>query len=604
VAAGIAFALEGTPEPGTRRFRRRRVRCSGNAMTHDTDSSEPRCGWNAAVDAAFLRRMRICLCVAALAIAAFTLADVPLLARGAWHTGLVRVVQFAVIGLGWRLLRRPMPRGAHFVWATTLVCTLYVTSAIAGVLRHEVATQPITGLAIAFITATLLQWGVWPQLVSVLVAMASIATAQWAVHGDVLRGQDPHMAAGLAVAFCASVLIADQLDRHRRARDHAEALLRRSEERFRALIEGGSEIITIIDAEGQITYESPSLERLFGWTSADAVGQLASAWVHPDDLARVGEAWAAALLGDSRPYESRVRHRDGSWIDVEGVFTNLLDHPAVRGVVVNWRDISERKRAERERARYIHDLARARDRALASTRAKSMFLANVSHEIRTPMNVIIGMTEMALDADLPDDVTDCLRRVHAAAIGLLGIINDILDASKIEAGKLRLERVDVDLRQTIGDAVALHANAAIAKGIALRCTLDDAVPVQVKADPVRLRQTLVNLVANAVKFTEEGRVDVAATVARRQGVQVVVRVEVADTGVGIPWERQAAIFESFTQAEESTSRRYGGTGLGLAICRQLVELMGGRIGVVSTPGAGSTFWFEVPLEVRPRAEAA
>jgi len=187
------------------------------------------------------------------------------------------------------------------------------------------------------------------------------------------------------------------------------------------------------------------------------------------------------------------------------VFTNLLDHPAVGGIVVNWRDIGERKRAEEERARYVHELARARDQALASTRAKSMFLANMSHEVRTPMNVIIGMTDMVLDTDLRSDQRANLERVRAAAIGLLAIINDILDASKIEAGKLTIEAVDMDLRRTLVEAAGLLVPAASAKGLSLTCVIEPDVPAQVKGDPVRVRQTLVNLVGNAVKFTDRGR---------------------------------------------------------------------------------------------------
>src|SRR5436305_1172547 len=235
----------------------------------------------------------------------------------------------------------------------------------------------------------------------------------------------------------------------------------------RSRIERGSDVSTSLDAEGVIRYESPSIERRLGHRAEDLLGARASRYVHPEDLRAVTAAFGRALDGHAVSVECRAARRDGSWCDVEAVFTNLLDHPAVGGIVVNWRDIGERKRAEEERARYVHELARARDQALASTRAKSMFLANMSHEVRTPMNVIIGMTDMVLDTDLRSDQRANLERVRAAAIGLLAIINDILDASKIAAGKLTIEAVDMDLRRTLVEAAGLLIPAARATGLSL-----------------------------------------------------------------------------------------------------------------------------------------
>jgi len=542
-------------------------------------------------------RARVGLWIVLVAVAAFTLADLKLVQHGLRSMLLVRVVQLALIGAASLALRVRMSERLRVASTVAFVSGIYVTSAIAGSLRGGMSTQPITDLAIAFATATTLPWGPWPQLASVTVAVLAIALGEYAVHGT-LAGTSPHMTAGLGVAFLVSVYIAHQLARYRRERDAAEAAVRRNEERFRSLIERGSDVITILDAEGVIRYESPSIERRLGHRAEDRLGERASRYVHPEDLRAVTAAFGRALDGQAVSVECRAARRDGSWRDVEAVFTNLLDHPAVGGIVVNWRDIGERKRAEEERARYVHELARARDQALASTRAKSMFLANMSHEVRTPMNVIIGMTDMVLDTDLRSDQRANLERVRAAAIGLLAIINDILDASKIEAGKLTIEAVDMDLRRTLVEAAGLLVPAARAKGLSLTCVIEPDVPAQVKGDPVRVRQTLVNLVGNAVKFTDRGAITVEARVLRRASSHVVVRVSVIDTGIGIPPERQAGLFESFAQGDDSTTRVYGGTGLGLAICRQLVTLMGGHMGLESQPGRGSTFWFELTMPTR------
>ena len=542
-------------------------------------------------------RARVGLWIVLVAVAVFTLADLKLVQHGLRSMLLVRVVQLALIGTASLALRVRMSERLRVASTVAFVSGIYVTSAIAGSLRGGMSTQPITDLAIAFATATTLPWGPWPQLASVTVAVLAIALGEYAVHGT-LAGTSPHMTAGLGVAFLVSVYIAHQLARYRRERDAAEAAVRRNEERFRSLIERGSDVITILDAEGVIRYESPSIERRLGHRAEDRLGERASRYVHPEDLRAVTAAFGRALDGQAVSVECRAARRDGSWRDVEAVFTNLLDHPAVGGIVVNWRDIGERKRAEEERARYVHELARARDQALASTRAKSMFLANMSHEVRTPMNVIIGMTDMVLDTDLGSEQRANLERVRAAAIGLLAIINDILDASKIEAGKLTIEAVDMDLRRTLVEAAGLLVPAASAKGLSLTCVIEPDVPAQVKGDPVRVRQTLVNLVGNAVKFTDRGAITVEARVLRRASSHVVVRVSVIDTGIGIPPERQAGLFESFAQGDDSTTRVYGGTGLGLAICRQLVTLMGGHMGLESQPGRGSTFWFELTMPTR------
>ncbi len=355
-----------------------------------------------------------------------------------------------------------------------------------------------------------------------------------------------------------------------------------------SIVTSSSEAIVGISLDSRITAWNPAAERLYGYPAAEVIGQRPS-FLPPDALQAVQTLVDDARRGEQlSAFEVDWERPDGTVLPVAMTVSPILDEDGVRGISIIGQDITERRRA----AEYLEQ---AREDALESSRLKSEFLATMSHEIRTPMNGVIGLTSLLLETELDQLQRQYAEGVRGAGDALLTVINDILDFSKLEAGKVVLDPVDFDPHQLIEEVGALLAPAAAAKHLELIAYCTHDVPRVVRGDLQRIRQILLNLASNAVKFTAVGEVTVRAKAEFAGGDRVSLRFEVVDTGIGIATRDQGRLFQSFTQADASTTRRFGGTGLGLAISRGLVEMMDGRIDLESEEGVGSLFWFEIPL---------
>ncbi|MCJ2047838.1 PAS domain S-box protein [Methylobacterium sp. J-078] len=386
---------------------------------------------------------------------------------------------------------------------------------------------------------------------------------------------------------------------HRR---RSEERLRESEARFRLLADYTSDLIVLDDAAGRHRYISPAVTSMLGYSAeeADAIGL--RTLVHGEDGANLDATLRA--LGAEQPTGSaiyRMRRKAGSWIWVEAAFRRIEDTNGIQ-IIQAIRDVSDRQTQEA-------DLKSARAAAEAGARAKAEFLANMSHELRTPLAGILGVHDLLReDATLTRDQARLVGLARESGRSLLTIVNDILDFSKIEAGHLTIEALPFSLLALIEGCRELSAETLQDRPVAFSIAIAPDVPDWVLGDPTRLRQVILNLITNAIKFTPQGTVTLRASwlrdPAENRRSRARLRIELVDTGIGILPETLPHLFERFAQADGSTSRKYGGTGLGLTICRRLVQLMGGEIGVESRFGAGSTFWFEVPLRLAEAESAA
>ena len=401
-------------------------------------------------------------------------------------------------------------------------------------------------------------------------------------------------------------------DKHRyRALFEAESVNRELQERFGTAFRASPLPVSITNvADGRFVDVNTRYEETFGWKREELLGKTsleAGLWPSQADrqrwlMARRDAGTAAADL------PARWRHRNGELRDVS-IASAIVNFGGVEHLIAYVTDVTERNRNLAELEEHRHhlaemveqrtaELAHAKDEAEAANRAKSAFLANMSHEIRTPMNAVIGLAHLAQrEAENPAQ-RERLQKIHASAQHLLAIINDILDISKIEADKVSLEETDFETAAIFDNVAAMMQERLAEKGLTLTREIDPDIPSVLRGDPLRLGQILVNYVGNAIKFTDHGHVIMRASVQEGSGEKsgaLLLRIEVEDSGIGIPSETLSRLFRAFEQADNSTTRNYGGTGLDLAICRRLARLMGGDVGVKSIYGQGSTFWFTVRL---------
>jgi PAS domain S-box-containing protein len=382
-----------------------------------------------------------------------------------------------------------------------------------------------------------------------------------------------------------------------------ERELKDREERYRLLADNSTDMIFRLDFNFVRQYVSPACQEILGYSPEEMVGQTPLNMIHPDDADRVGMTYKAVADGLERTsVTNRIRHRDGRWIWVEAELRLVRDSENHRpvGILGALRNVSARKMLEAE-------AAAATQQAENAAKAQAQFLATMSHELRTPLNSIVGFADIVLDRlDLNPEVRRQIGLIQTASDSLLTVVNDILDFSKIEEGKMELTSVDFDFAKLIEDSVSIVRAAAVAKQLDLRISIDESISRFLVGDEHRLRQVLLNLLNNAIKFTRKGHIFLAVHRLDETESANTLRFDVSDTGIGISQDKFGILFQRFSQVDGTSGREFGGSGLGLVISKRLVEAMGGQIAVTSVLGNGSTFWFTLALPVgqNPAADAS
>ena len=411
--------------------------------------------------------------------------------------------------------------------------------------------------------------------------------------------------------------------------------LKYSEEYFRSLIENATDIVTITDSQGNFIYASPSLKRILGYDPNDLIGKNSFDLIHPDEKDMVSERFKRIVQDEviMKGIEYRIKHHDGYWCTLKSTSKNLLAHPTVKGFVINSRNITKQKRAQdalikshqelehrvEERTRELLSLNQALNKEIGirktkeaelkkANQAKNEFLANISHEIRTPLNSIIGFSEILSTMSIESQEYSYLKAIRTAGKNLLYLMSNILDLSKMEAAKLKINKKPVNIHYLFDDICQLFKVRIESKPVLFIQNLDNTLPASLFMDGVRLQQVLVNLIDNAIKFTDNGHVklsiqqtkpnkdthDLKVTRNLKVTRKIDMAISIEDTGIGIPKDKLNIIFDSFQQTSSKISRKYGGSGLGLSITRHLVELMGGQIQVESIEGKGTVFNLIIP----------